>query len=88
MAFRVEEIQSTPNPNAVKITLDRLVSEQPISFFGAEAAADHPLAKKLFTIPGVSSLLLLDDFITINKSPEARWADITRRVRQVLAESE
>lgn len=88
MAFRVEDIQSTPNPNAVKIILDRLVSEQPISFFSAEAAADHPLAKMLFSIPGVSSLLLLDDFITINKSPEARWADITRRVRQVLAEIE
>ena len=85
---KIADIQETPNPNAVKITLDRLVSEQPISFFRAEAAADHPLAKKLFAIPGVSSLLLLDDFITINKSPEARWADITRRVRQVLAESQ
>ena len=87
MAFRVEEIQSTPNPNALKITLDRLVSEQPISFLHAEAAADHPLAKCLFSIPGVCSLFLLNDFITINKSPDAPWADITRRVRQVLAEN-
>jgi hypothetical protein len=39
---------------------------------------------QLFAIPGVSGLLLLDDFITINKSSNAHWADITSRVRQVL----
>ena len=85
MAFRIREIQPTPNPNAVKVILDRPVSDQPTSFFSAGAAAGHPLATRLFAIPGVSSLLLLGDFITINKSPEARWADITAKVRKVLA---
>jgi hypothetical protein len=41
----------------------------------------------LFEIPGVTSLLLLGDFVTINKSPEAGWADITARVKQVLADT-
>ncbi len=87
MAFRIQEIQPTPNPNAVKIILDRSVSDQPTSFFEAAAAQGHPLATRLFEIPGVSSLLLLGDFITINKSPQARWADITGKVRKVLAEA-
>ncbi len=87
MAFRVQEIQPTPNPNAVKIILDRPVSDQPTSFFDAGAAEGHPLATRLFAIPGVSSLLLLGDFITINKSPQARWADITGKVRRVLSEA-
>ena len=86
MAFRIREIQPTPNPNAVKVILDRPVSDQPTSFFNAGAAEGHPLATRLFAIPGVSSLLLLGDFITINKSPEARWADITAKVRKILAE--
>ena len=84
MGFRVVEIQPTPNPNAKKFVLDRPVSEQPLSFFNADAAKDYPLAAKLFAIPGVSSLLLLGDFITINKSPDAKWDDISKQARVVM----
>ena len=87
MAFRVQEVQATPNPNALKFILDQPVSDQPISYFNPEAAHGHALATRLFSIPGVSSLLLLGDFVTINKSPEARWTDITGRVRRALAEA-
>ena len=88
MGFRVVEIQSTPNPNAAKFVLDRPVSQQPMSFFNSSAANDFPLAKKLFAIPGVSSLLLLGDFITINKSPDADWDDITDQARAILLNSQ
>ena len=85
MGYRVIEIQPTPNPNAMKFVLDRSISQQPLSFFNAAAATDYPLAKRLFEIAGVSSLLLLGDFITINKSPDARWDDIKNQARAVLA---
>ena len=85
MGFRVIEIQPTPNPNALKFVLDRAVSQQPMSFFNAAAAEDVPLAKRLFEIAGVSSLLLLGDFITINKSPQAGWDDIKRQARSILS---
>ena len=85
MPFRVSEIQPTPNPNAAKFILDRPVSEQPTSFFDAGAALGHPLAEQLFAIPGVSSLLLLGDFITVNKTPDAAWDEISKRVKAVLA---
>ena len=88
MGFRVIEIQPTPNPNARKFVLDRPVSQQPISFFNADAAKGYPLAAKLFAVPGVSSLLLLGDFITINKSPNATWDDISKQARAVLAEAD
>jgi len=86
MGFEVAEIQPTPNPNALKFILDRVIAEQPTSFFNADAAQGHSVASRLFAVPGVSSLLLLGDFITVNKRPEANWADIKRIVRQVLAE--
>jgi len=85
MAFSVSEIQPTPNPNAVKFMLDQTIAEQPTSFLSASSAKDHPLAARLFEVPGVSSLLMLGDFITINKSPAARWEQITGRVREILA---
>jgi hypothetical protein len=87
MGFRVIEIQPTPNPNALKFVLDRQVSQQPMSFFNAEAATDHPLAKRLFEIAGVSSLLLLGDFITINKSPDGAWDDIKNQAREALLDA-
>ncbi len=84
MSFVVSEVQPTPNPNAAKFILDRSVSDQPTSFFNPGAAEGNALAMQLFGIPGVSSLLFLGDFITVNKSPEADWKEITTRVEAVL----
>ena len=86
MAYKVLEVQPTPNPNALKFLLDRQIAENPTSFFGADAAAGHPIASRLFAVPGVSSLLLLGDFVTVNKTPDASWSEIKRRVQQVLSE--
>jgi hypothetical protein len=85
VAFTVREVQPTPNPNAMKFVLDRAISEQPASFFDSRAAQDHPVASHLFAVPGVSSLLLLGDFVTVNKSPNAKWSDITTQVKRALA---
>jgi hypothetical protein len=41
----------------------------------------------LFAIKGVSSVLLLGDFVTVNKSPDAVWSEIASKVKQVLASS-
>jgi hypothetical protein len=84
MAFRLLEVQPTPNPNALKFVLDRSISDQPLSFFNAEAAREHPLASKLFDVSGVASILLLGDFVTVNKRPDARWDLIRKRVREIL----
>ena len=85
MAFSVLEVQPTPNPNALKFVLDRSIAVQPTSFLSAEAAEGHPIARQFFAIPGVSSLLLLGDFVTVNKTPAASWADIREQVRRVLS---
>jgi len=88
MGIRVREIQPTPNPNAVKFVLDREIAPQPISFFNAAQAVAHPLATSLMAIPGVSSVLLLGDFVTINKSPDAKWDRIKSGVEPVLADAD
>jgi hypothetical protein len=87
MPFNVLDIQPTPNPNAAKFILDAQIVEQPTSFFNAEAAKDHPLATRLFQIPGVTSILMLGDFVTINKSAESKWSAISGRVKEVLKAS-
>ena len=84
MAIRVLEVQPTPNPNAAKFVLDQQIATQPTSFFNAESASGHPLASRLFAVPGVSSILLLGDFVTVNKSPDAKWDKIVAAVQSVL----
>jgi hypothetical protein len=84
MGFEVVDIQPTPNPNAAKFQLDRPIADQPASFFSAEAAKGHPIASLLFAIPGVTSLLLLGDFVTVNRQPGVRWETISQRVKETL----
>jgi NFU1 iron-sulfur cluster scaffold homolog, mitochondrial len=85
LPFLVREVQPTPNPNAMKYVLDRAISDQPTSFFDASSAKGHPVALLLFAVPGVSSLLLLGDFVTVNKKPDAKWPEITPQVKRVFA---
>jgi hypothetical protein len=85
LPFTVREVQPTPNPNAAKFVLDRPISDQPTSFFDASSAMGHPVASRLFAVPGVSSVLLLGDFVTVNKKPDARWSEINSQVERVLA---
>lgn len=86
MSWKVLEIQPTPNPNAMKFVLDRAISDRPESFFNAASAAGHPLALRLFAIDGVASVLLLGDFVTINKTPGSKWPAVSAGVKKALGE--
>jgi hypothetical protein len=88
MGFQVKEIQPTPNPNAAKFVLDREISDRPISFLQAAEGKDHPVASQLFSIKGVCSVLMLGDFVTINKKPEIPWKTITEKVEEILQKCE
>jgi hypothetical protein len=88
MGFQVKEIQPTPNPNAAKFVLDREISERPISFLQATEGKDHPVASQLFSINGVTSVLMLGDFVTIKKKPEIPWKTITEKVEEILQKCE
>ena len=85
MPYKVRDAQPTPNPNALKLVLDHpIAADGPVSFLTPEAGVGHPLAEQFFAIPGVVGLLLLNDFVTINKSPTAKWADIRRKAEWIL----
>lgn len=84
MALRVTDVHPTPNPNALKYSLDGKICETPVSFFNAVEGRDHRIAGRLFAIKGVESVLLLHDFVTVNKAASAKWKDITPLVKKVL----
>ena len=87
MPIAVREIQATPNPNAMKFVLDGPISSAPVRAYTQEEASSHPIASALMAISGVSHVLLLGDFITIGKRPEARWSDIKPKVTKLLGKA-
>jgi hypothetical protein len=84
MGYNVLEIQPTPNPNAAKFVLDREITDRPVSFLTPAEGANHPIASQIFEISGVTSVLMLGDFVTINKAAGAAWKQITDRAKEIL----
>ncbi|MGD8278300.1 MAG: NifU N-terminal domain-containing protein [Gemmatimonadota bacterium] len=68
--------QQTPNPNAGKFVADGPVvdGKSSKSFFNASQAASDPIASALFEVPGVASVFMVEDFVTVTKAPSADWA--------------
>lgn len=85
MGYTVTQFQSTPNPNAVKCILDRPLPEPARSFRKAEEAAADPLGAALFSIPGITGVLLSGGWLTVNKSPDSDWPKIKKSVQDALS---
>jgi hypothetical protein len=79
------QVQPTPNPNAAKFTLNRVVAAQGVTY---RASGDHPdWAARLLRIPGVTQVFALQSFITVSKAPEGDWGAIAPQVERALQAS-
>ncbi len=78
--------QATPNPNAAKFTLNRVVATQGMTFRDAGSAGAE-WAKQLLAIPGVTQVFAINNFISVNKAPQADWQVIGPQVEQVLRQA-
>lgn len=78
-------VQGTPNPHAAKFTLNRTVAAQGTTYRDA-ASAEAAWAKRLLGIPGVVQVFAINNFVSVNKAPEATWDAIVPRVERILQE--
>lgn len=85
MPYRVVRYQETPNPNALKVYLDRSAGPGIRSYFKPQDAANDPLAAALFAVPGVTNILINGDWFTVSKSPETSWSGVKAAVERTLA---
>jgi len=73
----VEDVELTPNPQALKFILDKiLLNFETRQFSNKQDAELDPLAKSIFEIDGVESVFYMDKFITIEKSKSVDWSKI------------
>lgn len=78
------QVEPTPNPNALKFTIGRPVGGPKTYVAGAEA--DDPLAEQLLGLPGVTSVFMTADFITLSKTAEGSWEEIAPQAQAILEE--
>lgn len=80
------QFQATPNPNAGKFVLDRKVHEGTgsRSFHSAAQAEGDPLAEALFTLTGVASIFMVNDFVTVTKNADVDWAALVPNVERAI----
>lgn len=76
------QIESTPNPNALKFTVGVDVGGP--RTFVAGRDEDDPLGVALLNIPGITSIFMTADFVTLSKTPDADWADIAGPAQKIL----
>jgi NFU1 iron-sulfur cluster scaffold homolog, mitochondrial len=78
---KIDNIEETPNPNAVKFILKEPVTNGTTRSFHSEAeAADDPLGKALFEVGEVASVFYMDKMVTVEKEDEADWDDLLPRL--------
>src|ERR1700749_47216 len=78
---KIDNIEETPNPNAVKFILkEPVTSGTTRSFHGAGEAATDPLARSLFEVGEVVSVFYMDKMTTVEKEEAADWDDLLPRL--------
>lgn len=73
----------TPNPDAMKFTLDVTLPERILATRGDEVA--DPLTRALLAIDGVASVFGVNDFVTITRERDADWDPIVCAVEEAAA---
>ena len=83
--LKLLSIETTPNPNSMKLNLDETLAKGVAITYTHENLGDCPTyIGKILAIPGVNSVFRLADFMAIQRKPTAGWEDILSQARGVL----
>jgi Fe-S cluster biogenesis protein NfuA len=71
------QTESTPNPATLKfLPGETVLGRGTADFPDASTAAKSPLARRVFSVPGVSAVFLGSDFVTVTKDAGVEWDHI------------
>ncbi|MEZ5918561.1 MAG: NifU family protein [Alphaproteobacteria bacterium] len=81
------QTENTPNPATLKFLPGQTVLRAGTAEFKTlEDAADAPLVQRLFTLQGVSGVLLGGDFVAVSKAEDTDWSMLKPMVLGALME--
>ena len=89
MSLRVLKAEATPNPLATKYVLSGSVAPLPgvsmRAYRTVESAAADPLGSVLMAIPGVTSVLVGESWVTLNRTGSADARALGKSLEAALA---
>ncbi len=81
------QTESTPNPATLKFLPGQTVLDLGTADFpSADAAANSPLARRIFAAGGVSGVFFGSDFVTVTKSDDVEWQHIKPAILGAIME--
>ena len=75
---------STPNPDAMKFSLDVTLPAM-VNVTDSAAAAGEPFVEAVFAAGGVAAVFAVNDFVTVTRQPGAPWEPIVDAVTAAAA---
>ena len=77
-------ISPTPNPTALKFEVGKDVGGP--KTFATGQDVDDPLGAALLDLPGVTSVFMTADFVTLSKGPEGTWEAVVEEAQRLIGE--
>jgi Fe-S cluster biogenesis protein NfuA len=85
---KIQDIEPTPNPNAMKFILkEPLTWGITRSYDNAAQAENDPLAAQLFDIEHVTNVFYVDHWITVTQDGKADWQALLRELAKPIREA-
>lgn len=79
-------VEITPNNSVMKFVTNKILVEGIIELKNVEEAKEVPLAQYLFSFPYVKEVFISDNFVSITKTEDASWEDISMEIRYNISE--
>ena len=80
--------KETPNPNALQFVINAVILDNgKISFASKEEAEGDKMAEALFEKPGVLSVFVMDNFVTVTKDEKTSWVPLKDRIWKTIEET-
>lgn len=77
--------EATPNPESMKFVISKMIlPNDSVDYRVKEKTSNSPLAAALFEMPFVNGVFIMNNFVSITKTPDAIWAEHIPDVRAFL----
>jgi Fe-S cluster biogenesis protein NfuA len=78
--------ESTPNPSSMKFVANQLMvmNGATAQYLSKAETKGSPLAAKLFEFPFVKAVFMAANFVTVTKTDNIQWEDITLELRDFI----
>lgn len=79
--IRIRAEPSTIDPDACKFVVSQTIFPGgPLFFDRPEKAQGSPLVERLFALPGVRTVLVSDNVVTVGKAPDEPWGPLLKPI--------